>query len=198
MPGTRKLGRPTDHRRAMLRGLVTYLLESGKVETTVTRAKEVRAMAEKMITIAKDNTLHARRQVLAYVTIEDVVKKLFDEIAPKYQDVNGGYTRIIKTGTRRGDAAEMAIIELVEPKAEEKKPAKKTPAKAAAKKTTSTKKAAPKAEEKAEEVKEEAAAVVEEAAEEAPAAVEVAAEEVADAAEEAVEAAAEATEEAAE
>jgi large subunit ribosomal protein L17 len=181
----------------MLRGLVTYLLESGKVETTVTRAKEVRAMAEKMITTAKTNTLHSRRQVLAYVTKEDVVKKLFDEIAPKYQDVNGGYTRIIKTGTRRGDAAEMAIIELVEPKAAEEKPVKKTASKAA-KKTTSTKKAAPKAEEKAEEVKEEAAAVVEEAAEEAPAAVEEAAEEVADAAEEAVEAAAEATEEAAE
>ena len=197
MPGTRKLGRPTDHRRAMLRGLVTYLFENGKVETTVTRAKEVRAMAEKMITIAKTNTLHSRRQVLAYVTKEDVVKKLFDEIAPKYQDVNGGYTRIIKTGTRRGDAAEMAIIELVEPKAAEEKPVKKTASKAA-KKTTSTKKAAPKAEEKAEEVKEEAAAVVEEAAEEAPAAVEEAAEEVADAAEEAVEAAAEATEEAAE
>ena len=197
MPGTRKLGRPTDHRRAMLRGLVTYLLENGKVETTVTRAKEVRAMAEKMITIAKDNTLHARRQVLAYVTIEDVVKKLFDEIAPKYQDVNGGYTRIIKTGTRRGDAAEMAIIELVEPKAEEKKPAKKTPAKAAAKKTTSTKKAAPKAEEKVEEVKEEAEAAVE-AAEEAPAAVEEAAEAVEETAEAAVEEAAEVVEEAAE
>lgn len=197
MPGTRKLGRPTDHRRAMLRGLVTYLFENGKVETTVTRAKEVRAMAEKMITIAKTNTLHSRRQVLAYVTKEDVVKKLFDEIAPKYQDVNGGYTRIIKTGTRRGDAAEMAIIELVEPKAAEEKPVKKT-ASRAAKKTASTKKAAPKAEEKVEEVKEEAAAVVEEAAEEAPAAVEEAAEEVADAAEETVEAAAEATEEAAE
>lgn len=142
MPGTRKLGRPTDHRRAMLRGLVTYLLENGRVETTVTRAKEVRSMAEKMITTAKDNSLHSRRQVLAYVTKEDVVKKLFDEIAPKYQDVNGGYTRIIKTGTRRGDAAEMAIIELVEPKVAEEKSAKKTAAKAA-KKTASTKKAAP-------------------------------------------------------
>ena len=198
MPGTRKLGRPTDHRRAMLRGLVTYLLESGKVETTVTRAKEVRAMAEKMITVAKTNTLHSRRQVLAYVTKEDVVKKLFDEIAPKYQDVNGGYTRIIKT--RRGDAAEMAIIELVEPKAEEKKPAKKTASKAA-KKTTSTKKAAPKAEEKAEEVKEEVAAeateAVEEAAEvveEAPAAAEEVVEEAAEAAEEVAEEATEAAE----
>jgi len=197
MPGTRKLGRPTDHRRAMLRGMVTYLLENGRVETTVTRAKEVRAMTEKMITIAKDNTLHARRQVLAYVTIEDVVKKLFDEIAPKYKDVNGGYTRIIKTGTRRGDAAEMAVIELVEPKAEEKKPAKKTTAAKAAKKTTSTKKAAPKAEEKAEEVKEEAAAAVEEAVEEAPAAVEEAAE-AAEAVEEVVEETPAAVEEAAE
>ena len=113
MPGTRKLGRPSDHRKAMLRGMVTFLLENGKIETTVTRAKEVRAEAEKMITLGKVNTLHTKRQVLAYVTKEDVVKKLFDEIAPKYQDVKGGYTRIIKTGARRGDAAEMAVIELV-------------------------------------------------------------------------------------
>lgn len=113
MPGSRKLGRPTDHRQAMLRGLVTYLLENGRIETTVTRAKEVRAMAERMITLGKENTLHSRRQALAYVTKEDVVKKLFDEIAPKYESTNGGYTRIIKTGPRRGDAAEMCIIELV-------------------------------------------------------------------------------------
>ena len=113
MPGTRKLGRTSDHRKAMLRAMVTYLLENGKIETTVTRAKEVRAMAEKMITIAKTNDLHSKRQVLAYVTKEDVVKKLFYDIAPKYADVNGGYTRIIKVGPRRGDAAEMAIIELV-------------------------------------------------------------------------------------
>jgi len=113
MPGTRKLGRTSDHRKAMLRAMVTFLLENGKIETTVTRAKEVRSMAEKMITIAKTNDLHSKRQVLAYVTKEDVVKKLFDDIAPKYADVNGGYTRIIKTGPRRGDAAEMAIIELV-------------------------------------------------------------------------------------
>ena len=97
----------------MLRGLVTYLLENGRIETTVTRAKEVRAMAERMITLGKENTLHSRRQALAYVTKEDVVKKLFDEIAPKYEATNGGYTRIIKTGPRRGDAAEMCIIELV-------------------------------------------------------------------------------------
>ncbi|MBS5275898.1 MAG: 50S ribosomal protein L17, partial [Clostridiales bacterium] len=94
MPGSRKLGRPTDHRQAMLRGLVTYLLENGRIETTVTRAKEVRAMAERMITLGKENTLHSRRQALAYVTKEDVVKKLFDEIAPKYEAINGGYTRI--------------------------------------------------------------------------------------------------------
>ena len=113
MPGTRKLGRTSDHRKAMLRAMVTYLLENGRIETTVTRAKEVRCMAEKMITTAKTNDLHSRRQVLAYVTKEDVVKKLFDEIAPKYAERNGGYTRIYKTGPRRGDAAEMAVIELV-------------------------------------------------------------------------------------
>ncbi|MCQ2462196.1 MAG: 50S ribosomal protein L17 [Clostridia bacterium] len=97
----------------MLRGMVTYLLENGKIETTVTRAKEVRCMAEKMITLAKEDTLHNKRQALAYITKEDVVKKLFDEISPKYKEVNGGYCRIIKTGPRRGDAAEMCIIELV-------------------------------------------------------------------------------------
>ena len=113
MPGTRKLGRASDHRDAMLRNMVTSLLENGKMTTTVTRAKEVRAMAEKMITLAKVDSLHNKRQALAYITKEDVVKKLFDEIAPKYKDVNGGYCRIIKTGPRRGDAAEMCIIELV-------------------------------------------------------------------------------------
>ena len=112
MPGTRKLGRTSDHRKAMLRAMVTFLLENGRIETTVTRAKEVRSMAEKMITIAKTNDLHSKRQVFAYVTKEDVVKKLFDEIAPKYADVNGGYTRIVKIAPRRGDAAEMAVIEL--------------------------------------------------------------------------------------
>ncbi len=114
MPGTRKLGRASDHRKAMLRAMVTYLLENGRIETTVTRAKEVRSMAEKMITTAKTNDLHSKRQVLAYVTKEDVVKKLFDEIAPKYADRNGGYTRIVKIGPRRGDAAEMAVISLVD------------------------------------------------------------------------------------
>ena len=150
MPGTRKLGRTTDHRKAMLRGMVTYLFENGKVETTVTRAKEVRAMAEKMITIAKDNSLHARRQVLAYVTKEDVVKNLFDVIAPRYADVNGGYTRITKTGARRGDAAEMFIIELVETKAEleAKAAAAKKAAKKPAAKKPASKKSAPKADKK--------------------------------------------------
>jgi len=109
----RKLGRPTAHRRAMLRGMVTHFLENGKMETTVTRAKEVRSAAEKIITIGKNADLHSKRQVFAYVTKEEVCKKIFDEISPKYADRNGGYTRIIRTGARRGDAAEMAIIELV-------------------------------------------------------------------------------------
>ena len=113
MPGSRKLGRTTDHRKAMLRAMVTFLLENGQIETTVTRAKEVRAVAEQMITIAKTNDLHSKRQVMAYVTKESVAKKLFDEIAPNYADRQGGYTRIIKTGPRRGDAAEMALIQLV-------------------------------------------------------------------------------------
>ncbi|MBR5922619.1 MAG: 50S ribosomal protein L17 [Clostridia bacterium] len=113
MPGTRKLGRSSDHRTAMLRAMVTFLLENGKIETTVTRAKEVRSMTEKYITLAKTNNLHSRRQAMAFITKESVVVKLFNEIAPKYQEVNGGYCRITKTGPRRGDAAEMAIIELV-------------------------------------------------------------------------------------
>lgn len=113
MPGTRKLGRATSHRISMLRGLVTFLLENGRIETTVTRAKEVRSLTEKLITIAKEPSLHNKRQALAFITKEDVVKKLFDEIAPKYADRNGGYCRITKIGPRRGDAAEMAIIELI-------------------------------------------------------------------------------------
>ena len=114
MPGTRKLGRPTAHRNAMLRGMVTYLIENGSIETTLTRAKEVRSLAEKMITLGKKNTLASRRQALAFITKEDVVKKLFDEVAPAYADRNGGYTQIYKLGPRRGDAAEMAIIKLVD------------------------------------------------------------------------------------
>ncbi len=113
MAGSRKLGRTSDHRQAMLRAMVTFLLEKGRIETTVTRAKEVRAMTEKMITLGKTNDLHSKRQALAYITKESVVKKLFDEISPKYKEQNGGYTRIVKIGPRRGDAAEMAIIELI-------------------------------------------------------------------------------------
>lgn len=113
MPGTRKLGRKTDSRKAMLRAMVTFLLENGKLETTVTRAKEVQAMTEKYITIGKDNTLASKRKALSFITKEDVVKKLFEEISPSYASRNGGYTRITRIGPRRGDAAEMAIIELV-------------------------------------------------------------------------------------
>ena len=109
----RKLGRTSDQRRAMLRAMVTYLLENGQIKTTVTRAKEVAPVAEKMITLAKDNTLASYRQAMAFVTKEDVANKLFKEIGPKYADRNGGYTRITKTGPRRGDAAEMCIIELL-------------------------------------------------------------------------------------
>jgi len=152
MPGTRKLGRPTAHRQAMLRGMVTCLLENGSIETTLTRAKEVRSLTEKMITLGKKNTLAAKRAAMTFVTKEDVVKKLFDTIAPEYADRNGGYTRIYKLGPRRGDGAEMALIKLVsDEKAEAKKEAKKEPKKAA-------KKTEAKAEEaKVEEVKAEAA-----------------------------------------
>lgn len=113
MSGYRKLGKPTDQRKAMLRAMVTYLLENGQIKTTVTRAKEVAPMTEKMITLAKKNNLATYRQALAFVTKEDVAKKLFDEIGPKYADRDGGYTRIVKIGPRCGDAAEMAIIQLV-------------------------------------------------------------------------------------
>lgn len=113
MPGTRKLGRPTDHRKAMLRAMVTYLLENGQIKTTYARAKEVAPIAEKMVTLAKKNDLAAYRQALSYLTKEDVANKLFHEIGPKYADRNGGYTRVLKMGPRRGDAAELAIIQLV-------------------------------------------------------------------------------------
>ncbi|MBO5373848.1 MAG: 50S ribosomal protein L17 [Clostridia bacterium] len=114
MAGNRKLGRPTAHRIAMLRGMVTLLLENGKIETTYARAKELSAVADKMITLGKTNTLASRREALGYITKEDVVKKLFDEIAPKYASRNGGYTQVYKLGPRRGDAAEMALIKLVD------------------------------------------------------------------------------------
>jgi len=110
----RKLGRPTAHRRADLRAMVTFLLENGRIQTTITRAKEVAPIAEKMVTIGKQDTLAARRRALSYITKEDVVTKLFKELAPKYAERNGGYTRIMRIGPRRGDAAEMAILELVD------------------------------------------------------------------------------------
>ena len=113
MPGTRKLGRPAAHRMSMLRGMVTYLLDKGQIQTTVTRAKEVQMLADKMITIGKKNTLAARRQALAFIEKDEVVGKLFNEIAPKYADRNGGYTAVYKLGPRRGDAAEMAVVKLV-------------------------------------------------------------------------------------
>ena len=109
----RKLGRTSDQRKAMLRAMVTYLLENGQIKTTVTRAKEVAPVAEKMITLAKENSLPSYRQALGYITKEDVANKLFKEIGPKYADRKGGYTRIVRIGPRRGDAAEMAVIQLV-------------------------------------------------------------------------------------
>ena len=137
MPGTRKLGRPTDQRRAMLRGMVTLLLENGQVETTLTRAKEVRAMAEKMITLGKDNTLASRRAALAYITKESVVTKVFTEYASLYAKRKGGYTQLFRVGPRRGDGAEMAIVKMidyvkVEPDAKADKKAAKKAAKAEA------------------------------------------------------------------
>ncbi len=110
----RKLGRTSDQRRAMLRGMATAFFENGKLMTTETRAKELQSVVEKMITLGKENTLHSRRQALSYITKEEVVVKLFAEIAPKFAERQGGYTRIIKAGTRRGDAAPMALIELVD------------------------------------------------------------------------------------
>lgn len=113
MPGYKKLGRPSAHRKSMLRNLVTDLFKYGRIQTTQDRAKETRRIAEKMITLAKRGDLHARRQVLAYVFDESAVTKLFEDIAPKYADRNGGYTRILKLGPRQGDNAEVVFVELV-------------------------------------------------------------------------------------
>jgi large subunit ribosomal protein L17 len=113
MPGYRKLGKPTAHRKAMLRNLVTDLLREGRISTTECRAKEAGRAAEKMITLGKRGDLHARRLALRYVYDESVVKKLFDDIAPRYAERNGGYTRILKLGPRRGDSAETVFLELV-------------------------------------------------------------------------------------
>ena len=113
----RKLGRTTAHRNAMLRGMVTLLLENGKIETTYTRAQEVSAKADEMITLGKKGDLAAYRAALAFITKEDVAKKLFSVIAPSYEGVNGGYTQVLKMGPRRGDGAETAIVRLVAVKA---------------------------------------------------------------------------------
>ena len=113
MFGTRKLGKTSTQRKALLRQQVTDLLENGKMETTFYRAKEVQPVVEKMITLAKKGGLANYRRALAFITKEDVAKKLFDEVGAKYADRNGGYTRVTRTGPRRGDAAEMAVIELV-------------------------------------------------------------------------------------
>ena len=113
MSHNRKLGKPTDQRIAMLRAMSTYLLENGQIKTTVSRAKEVAPLAEKMITLAKNPSLANYRRALSWITKEDVAKKVFDELGPKYASRNGGYTRVVKIGPRRGDAAEMAIVQLV-------------------------------------------------------------------------------------
>ena len=113
MFGTRKLGKKSDQRKAMLRQLTTDLIDYGKIETTFYRAKEVQPVVEKMITLGKKDNLANYRRALSYITKEDVAHKLFKEVAPKYAERNGGYTRVTRTGPRRGDAAEMAVIELV-------------------------------------------------------------------------------------
>lgn len=113
MAWQRKLGRPTDQRIAMLKNLVTSFLKHGKIVTTLARAKETRRLAEKMITFAKKGDLHSRRQVLSFVKEKQVVKSLFDEIALKYQERNGGYTRMVKIGARKGDGSEMVVLELL-------------------------------------------------------------------------------------
>ena len=136
MSHNRKLGKPTDQRIAMLRAMTTYLLENGQIKTTITRAKEVAPLAEKMITLAKQNDLAAYRQALGFITKEDVAKKLFQELGPKYAERNGGYTRIMKLGNRKGDNAPIVIMELVTepctPKAKKAAPAASTAASAPA------------------------------------------------------------------
>lgn len=113
MFGTRKLGKTSSQRKALLRQMTTDLLEKGKIETTFYRAKEVQPVVEKLITLGKKAGLANYRRAVSYLTKEDAAKKLFDEIAPKYKERNGGYTRVTRVGARRGDAAEVAVIELV-------------------------------------------------------------------------------------
>jgi large subunit ribosomal protein L17 len=156
----RKLGVTTKHRKAMFRNMVTDLFRYDKIKTTDTRAKELRRIAEKLITLAKDGSLHKRRQAAAYIRDNEVLKKLFEVIAPKFKDRPGGYTRIIKLGFRKGDNSPISIIELVE---EEFKPAKKKKAKAAPKKQETTAKAKSGKKESAEEL-----GLIEEKAAEAP------------------------------
>ena len=110
---SRKFGRDTSARRALLRGILTSFFAHERIETTEAKAKEISGMADQMITLAKRGDLHARRQVLSFLLDEEVTKKLFDSIAPKYKERQGGYTRVLKLGPRRGDAAPMAILELV-------------------------------------------------------------------------------------
>jgi large subunit ribosomal protein L17 len=109
----RRLGLRSDHRNSMFRNMATSLLREERIETTEERAKEIRRVAEHMISLGKRGDLHAKKQALSYLFDESVVKKLFDEIAPKYKERNGGYTRILKTGYRRGDGASMVLLELV-------------------------------------------------------------------------------------
>ncbi|PYS02454.1 MAG: 50S ribosomal protein L17 [Acidobacteria bacterium] len=117
----RKLSRNTSHRRALLRNLVTDFLDHGRLMTTLPKAKEIRPLAEKMITLGKRDNLHARRQLQAFLLREAVAKKVFDTIAPRFADRNGGYSRIIKLGNRKGDGADLAIIELLGSELEVKK-----------------------------------------------------------------------------
>jgi len=121
----RQFGRNTDQRKALFRGLVTSLLDHGRIETTLAKAKEIRGIAEKIVSLGKRGDLHARRRALSYLYKEDTVSRLFDEIAPRMKDRNGGYTRIVRTRRRHGDGAEMAVIELVDYEAELKRLAKK-------------------------------------------------------------------------
>ena len=127
------LGRTTSHRRALLRNLVTSFLEKERVRTTLAKARSARPVAEKMITLAKRGTLHTRRQALAYITKETVVRKLFDDIGPRFAERPGGYTRIVKLDRRAGDGAEMAMLELVGTEFKAKKKKKKEAKKAATK-----------------------------------------------------------------
>jgi large subunit ribosomal protein L17 len=143
----RKLGRTSSHRKAMFRNQLASLIDNERIITTLPKAKELRPLAEKLITLAKTDSVHARRQAFSQVADDSLIAKLFDTLGPRFSTRPGGYTRIMKLGARRGDAAEMAILEFVERSADKTEPASDTPAKGA------KKKAAPKAEEPAAEEK---------------------------------------------